>query len=438
MGSCASKLLNNDHWAPVLFDKSASNKDLELKWMMDCLLKTPAFLDFSDRRVEEILNVMCDPTKNNERTIQTGEYLCKIKDKSDCFWYVRRGEISVISADGTKVATKNKGDLTGEIGMIQNVDRTATLRAQKVSTIIRIQKEDYEKISSRQKELEESASYDAMMKTRLFIGWDKRSTMNVLDIMRGRIPEKSAVDKNGQVRTIPARDKTDEERALPPNHVIMRKGEKPHPAINIKGQKPEPATDFMYIVEKGTCLAITDDEPRVMFTNVFPKPIGTFFGDKALLNDSVRNATVETGPEGATLLMINKQDFSKYFMKDKSRFEYNIIMLERIAAAAQSDKKGLNAKTVEERRGETSKRMSIRAGDLSDLLEGKRLSRQSIQSPGISPTPSDNTTREQDQSSMTESKDSIADVLLDPTRWLDWVPGITQCPGPSRMKDNEI
>ena len=143
-------------WKPVAFSGSDSSRQQEVQWMQECLLKTPSFADLSDRRVEELLECMIDPSKHSERSLQVGELLCKIHDKSDCFWYVRKGELSVITADGKEVARKIKGELTGEVGMIQGVDRTATLKASRVTQVLRILKEDYERISQKQKMLEES------------------------------------------------------------------------------------------------------------------------------------------------------------------------------------------------------------------------------------------------------------------------------------------
>jgi len=436
MGACLSVMdsLDMHTWKPVAFSGSGSSRQQEVQWMQECLLKTPSFADLSDRRVEELLECMIDPSKHSERSLHVGELLCKIHDKSDCFWYVRKGELSVITADGKEVARKIKGELTGEVGMIQGVDRTATLKASRVTQVLRILKEDYERISQKQKMLEESDSYSAMMKTNLFTGWDKRTVFNVLDIMRGTVAEKRIVQKSGTVKIIPAREKTDKERSVQAGDVIMKKGDKPHAFIPASGEgkkkvPAKPATDFMYIIEKGSCLAIVDDGPRVMFKNTFPIPAGKFFGEKALLNDTPRAATVEAGPEGCTLLSINKDQFTKYFGKERARFELNIITLDRSTQIAIAGGKSLDV-SVEERRSKTNKRGSIRLDDFDDQYEYMKSVKLSKGPPGSAAPPPAADKTDKKATAEEEEGDSIGAVLLNPTKWLDWLPTGGDAPAP--------
>ena len=418
-------------WGPVRFgNMSAANKGLEKKFILDCLLQTQAFADLSDRRVAEIIEAMCDEKCDNERNFQMGELLCKIGDKSDCFWYVRNGEIGVIAGDGKQVATKRKGDLTGEVGMINDVPRTATLRANRLSTIIRIKREVYDVVRAKAQALESSDSFSAMIGTRLFENWEKRAMMNVLDIMRGIIPEKRLRDtKKKSVIIIPEREKELKERTFAPGRTVMRQGEVPHPEMKSKDGKVEPATDFMYIVEKGSCDVVIEGVGVVA-----TKPEKSFFGEMALLNNGPRSATIVAGSEGAVLLMINKEQFEKYFMRDRSKFEYNIMQIQRKTMKVSVD--------IDARRKSTSKRQSLALDDLEFVLDDKRSSRSaSVKVPtgggggggrgggggNTSSTTKDPASRSSliDDSEDGENLKERDGSLLDPTTWLDWVPGMS-------------
>ena len=434
MGQCAA-VFHLYEWSPVRFIQSGAAADLEKKYMLDSLLITPAFLDLSNKRVEEILDAMCDPKGDNERLFRNGEYLCKIGDKSDCFWYVRSGEIAVFSAEGKQVAVKKKGDLTGEVGMIQNVNRTATLKVTRLSTIIRIKREDYTKVRSKADKLEASESYNAMMKTGLFVGWEKRTMMNVLDIMRGTVPERRVMNSTSKkVSVIPAREKTDAERTFPPGHVVMTQGEKPHPQIVKKGEKTVPASDYMYVVETGSC------DVWIGNNVVAKKKAGEFFGEMALLNDSVRSATIKVGSEGATLLMINRQEFNRYFLRDRSKFEYTIMQLQRKVRAPPAHL------TVENRRALTSKRASLAIDLLDDHLDDRYTARivksdakgaaGSPPPPPPAPSPTSAAAADGEERGHEESEgdergggQGLGGVLLNPVGWipavLDWVPGMS-------------
>lgn len=350
-------------WRPkdkVLYSKSAADKAVELENRKDRLLASNVFEELSDKRVEELVMLM------EEADFKEGEYLCKIRDPSDCFWYIRKGEVDVISGEGKKLATLPKGVIAGEIGMIRNVTRTATLRCTKASVIMRINRSDYNAVVEKQRLLTESPSYSALMNTGLFKGWTSRLTMTVMDVTK--------------VKKFKAGD------------VIMRKGDLP---------------DFMYIIEEGGVLVDIESDPPAKGFQVSLGP-GRYFGEKALLNDGVRGNTVSADSAGCRCLALDKKSFAKYFLATKAKFEFNIMSNERNMQKNDPTKKMLTS--------HGSRRGSVRNNVLDYHPVGKNNDSES--SSRVSASGDEVANADADAAS------GETHILLNPVRWLEWVPGI--------------
>lgn len=61
-------------------------------------------------------------------TVQTGIELIRQGDPGDRFFVIAEGEVEIVK-DGRLIATRGSGDSVGEIALLRNVPRTATVRA---------------------------------------------------------------------------------------------------------------------------------------------------------------------------------------------------------------------------------------------------------------------------------------------------------------------
>ena len=365
------------HWRPkekIVYSKSAADKAVELENRKERLLASDAFTDLSDKRVEELAMLM------EEADFKEGEFLCKIKDPSECFWYIRKGAVDVISGEGKKLATLPRGVITGEIGMIKKVTRTATLRCSKASVIMRINRPDYDAMVEKQRLLIESPSYAALINTGLFKGWTLRLTVTVLDVTK--------------VKTFNAGD------------VIMNKGDLP---------------DFMYIIEEGGVLIHVEPPPPAKAFKLTYGP-GKYFGERALLNDTVRAATVLADSAGCKCLALDKKSFVKYFMATKAKFEFNIMSNERIMQKNNPKSKMLTSHV--ERRG------SVR----NSVFEYHPIKGKADPDDASSAAASGDSISAEMDSDESPPDSSEMHILLNPVRWLDWVPGVG---GPSSPSSSE-
>lgn len=86
------------------------------------LARVPLFADLSKKQLDELARSM------TERRWRAGETLFSEGDPGVAFFVIESGAIDVTIGD-RKVATLGEGDHFGEVALIEEVDRTATLTA---------------------------------------------------------------------------------------------------------------------------------------------------------------------------------------------------------------------------------------------------------------------------------------------------------------------
>jgi CRP-like cAMP-binding protein len=87
-----------------------------------------------------------------------GAVVIRQGDVGDMFYTIARGKADVeVSADGaTTHRTLEQGDYFGEIALLQNVPRTATVRADSPLTVWGLTREDFDELQRRASEFRES------------------------------------------------------------------------------------------------------------------------------------------------------------------------------------------------------------------------------------------------------------------------------------------
>ena len=90
---------------------------------IDLLKRVPLFADLADRELEGIARTM------RERTFQAGETIAAEASGGVGFFVIDDGE-AVVTVGGEEVGRLGRGDYFGEIALIAETDRTATVKAQ--------------------------------------------------------------------------------------------------------------------------------------------------------------------------------------------------------------------------------------------------------------------------------------------------------------------
>ena len=207
--------------------------------------------------------------KANEAIIRQGE-------PGDRFCFVERGLCAVAIADASglehEVATLASGDFFGEIALIQDIERTATVRAKEDVDILSLSREVFLQMAE---EIE-------------------TPTEVVLSQVRNAAFVRShrffATLSPTQLRQVLSRLS---ERKIGSDEVVINQGE---------------AGDSLFLIREGTCVVDHKSEDGEVH-RVATLGSGEHFGEIALMADGVRTATVKT--EAETVLLEVPDDVFK-------------------------------------------------------------------------------------------------------------------------------
>ncbi len=77
-------------------------------------------------------------TVSNQITWKTGTTIYNFGDQPDFAFFLKEGEVEIISKNGTTVGLLNKDEVFGEISILLNTSRTVTAKTTKYSITIKI------------------------------------------------------------------------------------------------------------------------------------------------------------------------------------------------------------------------------------------------------------------------------------------------------------
>ena len=79
--------------------------------------------------------------------LEAGTYLFRAGDVSDSLYVVRRGRLQVLDDDGGVVAELMRGELVGDLGLLLDMPRVASVRAVRDSSLTQLTKEEFGKVA---------------------------------------------------------------------------------------------------------------------------------------------------------------------------------------------------------------------------------------------------------------------------------------------------
>jgi len=209
-------------------------------------------------------------------TYRANEAIIRQGEPGDRFCFVEQGQCAVAIADASglehQVATLSAGDFFGEIALVQDIERTATVRATTEVKVLSLARDVFLKVA------EEAETH----------------TEEVLSQVRNAAFVRShrffATLPPAQLRQVLSRLS---ERALPPDEVVITQGEE---------------GSSLYLIREGACVVEhARDDGSTHRVAVLAE--GEHFGEIALMADGVRTATVKT--QGDTVLLEVPDDVFK-------------------------------------------------------------------------------------------------------------------------------
>jgi hypothetical protein len=75
--------------------------------------------------------------------VPSGDVIMREGDESDLFYVIESGRVQVTAADGHVLREEGPGDYFGEIGLLRDVPRTATITATEPTVLLALEREDF-------------------------------------------------------------------------------------------------------------------------------------------------------------------------------------------------------------------------------------------------------------------------------------------------------
>ena len=111
--------------------------------MYDFLRKIPLFADLS----EDDLSRLCDMVERVR--LSAGQQLFAEGDRGDRAYVIESGELEVVKTSGSRpvlLAVRKPGEVIGEIALLEDTPRTATLRARSDAELLAIDQEQFDRL----------------------------------------------------------------------------------------------------------------------------------------------------------------------------------------------------------------------------------------------------------------------------------------------------
>lgn len=103
---------------------------------VEALKRAPLFEGLSKKELAQLARV------SEDLEVPAGDVLCKEGDTGREFFVIVEGEIEV-TAKGKKVADRGGGDFVGEIALLEDTSRTATVTAKTPLRVFVLTREDF-------------------------------------------------------------------------------------------------------------------------------------------------------------------------------------------------------------------------------------------------------------------------------------------------------
>jgi CRP-like cAMP-binding protein len=123
-GAKVVEIRRDDYLALVkgtkILEKLRRVREIKVRGVSEVLMSNRIFSGLTPEKADELFALM------DVKTAQAGQILMKQGEEGDFAIIIADGEVNVIK-DGTQIAVLKRGDVAGEIALLENVGRTATL-----------------------------------------------------------------------------------------------------------------------------------------------------------------------------------------------------------------------------------------------------------------------------------------------------------------------
>lgn len=243
-------------------DESKDTKKTEeiVMWLLECIKDVVLFENLSEDQRKVIVKYMYkEPVKKDAKLIIQGQ-------EGNKFYVVEDGGFDV-HVDKNKVASYERGDVTGELSLMYNAPRSASVTATTDGSVWVMERQTYRK---------------ALMDHNKALTTKNIEFLQKVPLLQPLLSHELALV-----------DQALQSREYVKGYVIVKQGD---------------MGNNFYIVQKGTCTGTIEKDGVV--GEEFTLTPGQFFGERALLTDEARAATIVAG-EDVVCLWLPRKEFTQ-------------------------------------------------------------------------------------------------------------------------------
>eukprot|EP00890_Picochlorum_soloecismus_P002174 jgi/Picsp_1/2958/NSC_01182-R1_cgmp-dependent protein kinase len=234
---------------------------LQQMWIYEALRRVDLFSPLGETQIFELAQVMIP------EHYKSGDIVFKQGDLGHCFYIVEKGSCSVLDSNGIEIACCCEGQCFGELALLNSEVRSATVCANEDVTLLSCTRNSFINYIGYIDEIKDIWNLEALRKVPLLQGLTKE-----------------------QVKMICKQLKTEVYEA---GQTIFSHGD---------------IGDAFYIIQNGECEVFVRRPDQKSFTPVQILSPGHHFGERSLLRDEPRAATVRAKTR-SSLLVLSKQVF---------------------------------------------------------------------------------------------------------------------------------
>ncbi len=243
--------------AKTYYPKTRDTKRVLVTALQDHYL----FSSLAPSDVTDVMNAM------QRQMIHSGDLIIQQGDPGNKFYILEEGECEVI-VDGAVVAAMSPGNAFGELALMYNCPRAATIRAVSMCTVWTLGRLTFRRLLA-------TTASSAIAERCAFLK---------------KVPQLGSLSNNA-INSIAG---AMESKTFRMNDNIIEQGER---------------GDAFYVLKDGSCTAYQAKNPGEAAVKVGDLVAGDFFGETALLTNEPRNATVTVTSQMTEVLVLSKNDF---------------------------------------------------------------------------------------------------------------------------------
>lgn len=124
------------HFLEFALDRKRRAADMRLQFLSRCDL----FNHLAPENIEPLLGFI------REQEYQSGEIVFQLDAPGDALYIIASGLVEVLNAEHQKLAELGPGEAFGEMALLSNSGRTATIRAKTDCRMLKVNKEDFDRL----------------------------------------------------------------------------------------------------------------------------------------------------------------------------------------------------------------------------------------------------------------------------------------------------